>query len=91
MPPPSKAFDVPRPTSRISAMTPAFNIAKAKAEIDARNRLRLDCGLPASSTAVELRRMFNAHKEREWQDYLAANNSLLRLANIRTAILRGAF
>jgi hypothetical protein len=65
-------------------MFASFDIAAAKSEIAARQALRSEMGLPALSTAVELRRMFNAYREREWQDYLAANNALLCRAIRRT-------
>jgi len=57
-----------------------FDITAAKLEIDARNALRDESGLPALSMATELRRMYNAHRHREWNAYLQSNDHLFHRA-----------
>jgi hypothetical protein len=57
-----------------------FDIDHAKLEIDARNTLRHETGLPALSMAVELPRLYNAHRQREWDAYLQSNDQLFHRA-----------
>jgi hypothetical protein len=64
-----------------------FGIDRAKLEIAARNRLRHESGLPALSMAGELRRMYNVHRQREWDDFLAANRKSFDRA-LRMAVAR---
>src|SRR6266571_883665 len=57
-----------------------FDIPAAKLEIAARDALRHETGLPALSVAVQLRRLYNGHRQREWDAYLQSNDQLFHRA-----------
>ncbi len=64
-----------------------LDIDRAKLEIAARNRLRHESGLPALSMAVELRKLYQAHRQREWDEYLQSNAQLFS-RTLRMAVHR---
>jgi hypothetical protein len=57
-----------------------FDITAATLDIAARNTLRQESDLPSLSMAVELRRLYNAHRQREWNAYLQTNDHLFHRA-----------
>jgi hypothetical protein len=47
-----------------------LNLTTARQEIDERNRIRIDAHLPPLSPAKELRRLYEANRERQFEDFL---------------------
>ncbi len=59
----------------IAAITP-FDIAAARIEIERRNALRVENHLPRLSISKELRRLHDAHIEREFEAFLDSHRAL---------------
>jgi hypothetical protein len=53
-----------------------FDIEKARTEIEARNRIRLEAQLPAVPVVTELRRLYQLHRQNDFEEFF--RTSLIR-------------
>src|ERR1700730_18690982 len=54
---------------RSGTITNMLNIGKARTEIEARNRLRLETRLPPISVGAELRKLYQSHRQNEFDHF----------------------
>ena len=56
-----------------------LNIGKARTEIEARNRLRLEAQLPPISVGAELRKLYELHRQNDFEEFFRASRIRKRL------------
>ena len=62
-----------------------FDLTAATREIDHRNQLRRDVGLPLLDRDLELEKLWELHRERDFQDYIEQHRALYNRALRRAA------
>jgi hypothetical protein len=65
-----------------------FDIKKARVEIEARNRIRLEAQLPPIPVAVELRKLYQLHRQNDFEEFFRTSPIRKRLEEKLLARIR---